>query len=237
MRRSESLQHAVDVARQRATAAGLAMVTAHHLLAAVLEEAEGREAAEGAGASVSRLLAVAQSGTDPVIAPTLAERVLSWGSGMVASHGCRRALSTASAHMRRASQPEVGTVDVLAALCRDAKIGPGLRDAGLSRLALLRYHCHGSTAGAAEAPQSAECVVVIHNDHYTEMDSVVRILREAFEMTPSEAFQVMLKVHIDGKRALQPLPTSEAVRRVSTAYRMAEAIEAPLRLTLEAAGA
>jgi ATP-dependent Clp protease adaptor protein ClpS len=140
--------------------------------------------------------------------------------------------------VRRASQVEVGVVDVLAALFRDAKISAGMRQSGLSRRALLRYHCHGLRPIAesrSALPAAPQAEVVIFNDHYTEMETVVRILEKAFDMKPTAAFKVMMRVHHEGQASIGPFSTDEADRRMQAADRMAEADEVPLRLQLKAA--
>src|SRR5512143_1369373 len=132
---SPALQQTLQVARQRALAAGHPKVTAHHLLAALLEDPGVREVIEGAGGSLPRLIAVADSGLREVGPPSLWERLVAAieRPSLVESSGPRGVLHVAWLKVRHASQSEVGTVDVLAALFREASVSPGIAQAGLTR--------------------------------------------------------------------------------------------------------
>jgi ATP-dependent Clp protease adapter protein ClpS len=218
------------------------MVTPYHLLAAILDDTETREAIVQAAGSIPELSRVASSGLQRVSSPSVWERLVAAleRPPLVESSSFRSALHRAWVRVRSASQAEVGVVDVLIALFRDAEIGPGMKQSGFSRRALLRYHCHGLRALAeseSALPAAAQSEVLVFNDHYTEMETVVRILEKAFDMRPAAAFKAMMRVHHEGLVPIGPFPTDEAARRMQIADRMAEAKEAPLRLELRAARA
>jgi ATP-dependent Clp protease adapter protein ClpS len=219
-------------------AAGHPKVSPYHLLAAILDDSGTREAIEHAGGSLAQLMAFASSGLQQVDRPSVWERLVAAleRPPIVESSAFRSVLHAAWVQVRRASQREVGPIDVLVAFFRDSSLGAGMKQSGLTRLALLRYHCHGLAASADSkppAPAWAQCKVVVFNDHYTEMETVVRILEKAFDMKPTQAFKTMLQVHHDGQMVLGPFSTDEAVRRMVVAIGMAEAEEAPLRLQLQ----
>jgi ATP-dependent Clp protease adapter protein ClpS len=80
----------------------------------------------------------------------------------------------------------------------------------------------------------ARCEVVIFNDHYTEMTLVIRILKKAFDMGDTRAFQTMMRVHLEGSAAAGPYSGDVAVAKLQLAAQMAVAEDAPLRLELRA---
>lgn len=238
MKFSSDVLQVLNSARSRALAAGHPKVTASHLLAALLDEPSVKEAVERAGGSPARLADLVAAQLLHVSGPSLVERVVSRLAGhpeVVESRSFRRVLGAASRHIRRASLAEVGVVDVLVASFADSDAATLMRDAGLSHLPLLRYHCHGLPATGqpnSELPQAVQCDVVILNDDYTEMATVVEILRRVFGMDGWSAYKTMRLVHRQGSAIAGRYPREDALQLVGIATGMAEAAGAPLRVVM-----
>jgi ATP-dependent Clp protease adaptor protein ClpS len=75
--------------------------------------------------------------------------------------------------------------------------------------------------------------VLLHNDHYTTMDFVVQVLETVFNKTPAEAFQIMMKVHVEGRGLCGLYPFDIAETKVSTVHDLAQQHGFPLRASLE----
>ena len=75
--------------------------------------------------------------------------------------------------------------------------------------------------------------VIIHNDHVTPMDFVIRVLRSIFYLGTDTATEVMLKAHIYGMAYVQTLPKSEAEKRVGKAHFAAGLEGYPLHFSIE----
>lgn len=78
--------------------------------------------------------------------------------------------------------------------------------------------------------------VLLHNDDYTTMDFVVRVLVDHFHKTPPEATRVMLEVHYKGVGVAGVYPKDVAETKIAEVTAAARAEGMPLRLTLEAEG-
>ena len=78
--------------------------------------------------------------------------------------------------------------------------------------------------------------VLLHNDDYTTMDFVVRVLVEHFHKSPPEATHVMLQVHYKGVGVAGVYPKDVAETKVAEVTAAARAEGMPLKLTLEAEG-
>ncbi len=77
--------------------------------------------------------------------------------------------------------------------------------------------------------------VVIHNDDFTTMDFVVKILKEIFFMDEENAMALMLAVHHANKAVVGLYTYDVAHSKVRKATRMAREEGFPLRLTVEPA--
>jgi ATP-dependent Clp protease adaptor protein ClpS len=71
--------------------------------------------------------------------------------------------------------------------------------------------------------------VVLLNDDYTPMDFVVDILRTYFNKNQSEAMQIMLSVHTQGKATCGIYPKDVAITKVSQVMAAARDAEHPLQ--------
>ena len=75
--------------------------------------------------------------------------------------------------------------------------------------------------------------VVLLNDDYTTMDFVVHVLESVFDKSPSEAYRLMLHVHINGKAIAGIYPWDIAETKVNTVTAMAKDAGFPLRAEIE----
>lgn len=75
--------------------------------------------------------------------------------------------------------------------------------------------------------------VVFHNDNFTTMDFVVRVLREVFYKLEVEAIRLMLKVHTEGKAVVGTYSRDIAMSKVAKATRLAREEGFPLSITVE----
>ena len=75
--------------------------------------------------------------------------------------------------------------------------------------------------------------VVLHNDDYTTMEFVVRILCDIFRKTPAEANRITLAVHEKGRSECGTYPAEVAETKVAIVHGKARAAGYPLRCSLE----
>jgi ATP-dependent Clp protease adaptor protein ClpS len=75
--------------------------------------------------------------------------------------------------------------------------------------------------------------VILHNDHYTTMDFVVKILVEVFHKPLAEATKIMMNVHRRGKGICGVYTYDIALTKVQQVRSMARQSEFPLKCTLE----
>ncbi len=75
--------------------------------------------------------------------------------------------------------------------------------------------------------------VLLHNDDFTTMDFVVKILEEVFHKSPSEATNIMLHVHHKGIGECGTYPAEIAETKVDTVHARARAAGFPLLATME----
>ena len=74
---------------------------------------------------------------------------------------------------------------------------------------------------------------MLYNDDYTPMEFVVNLLMLIFEKPPTEATQIMLRIHRGGKGIAGQYILEVAETKVSTVHRMAEERGFPLRAGIE----
>ena len=75
--------------------------------------------------------------------------------------------------------------------------------------------------------------VIIHNDDFTTMEFVVRILKEVFFMNEEKAMVLMLEVHHADKAVVGTYTYDVATSKAQKATNMARESGFPLRLTVE----
>lgn len=77
--------------------------------------------------------------------------------------------------------------------------------------------------------------VILHNDDYTTMEFVVKVLETVFNKPSPEAYRIMLQVHLDGQGICGSYPYEIAETKVETVHDMARQEGYPLRASLEQA--
>ena len=77
--------------------------------------------------------------------------------------------------------------------------------------------------------------VVLLNDDYTTMEFVVQVLESVFSKTPSEAYKIMMAVHLNGKGVAGVYPWEVAETKVEIVTGMARQAGFPLRAVAEEA--
>lgn len=75
--------------------------------------------------------------------------------------------------------------------------------------------------------------VLMHNDNYTTVDFVVKVLVSVFRRSEAEAKQIMLHVHNRGVGVCGTYPRSVAETKVARVHRLAEQEGFPLRCSME----
>lgn len=75
--------------------------------------------------------------------------------------------------------------------------------------------------------------VIIHNDDFTTMDFVVRILKEVFFFSEDKAEELMLKVHHSNKAVVGVYTYDIAMSKTLKATKMARDNGFPLLITVE----
>ncbi len=77
--------------------------------------------------------------------------------------------------------------------------------------------------------------VILHNDNYTTMDFVVKVIVAVFHKPAAEATKIMLDVHQKGRGVVGTYTYDIAVTKVSQVHEMARQSEFPLRASCEEA--
>jgi ATP-dependent Clp protease adaptor protein ClpS len=75
--------------------------------------------------------------------------------------------------------------------------------------------------------------VVLLNDDYTPMQFVVDVLETLFQKTPSEAYRVMMQVHLNGRGIAGVYPYEVAETKVEALQSLAQEAGHPLQATIE----
>lgn len=75
--------------------------------------------------------------------------------------------------------------------------------------------------------------VLMHNDDYTTMEFVVRVLEKVFRKSPAEADQIMLNIHFKGVGVCGVYPREVAETKVGKVHSLARGEGYPLRCSLE----
>ena len=75
--------------------------------------------------------------------------------------------------------------------------------------------------------------VILHNDDYTTMDFVVKILMDVFGKSLEKATQMMLNIHNRGREICGVYPRQIAETKVEAVHSLAANQGFPLRSTME----
>ncbi len=75
--------------------------------------------------------------------------------------------------------------------------------------------------------------VLLHNDDYTTMEFVVRILKIVFNKNESEAMRIMLSVHENGSGICGIFPGEIAETKVNLVHTLARREGYPLKSSME----
>ncbi len=75
--------------------------------------------------------------------------------------------------------------------------------------------------------------VILHNDHYTSMDFVIKVLIEIFHKNNLEAQRIIINIHEKGKGLCGIYTYEIAATKVEQVTKLARAHEFPLLATLE----
>jgi ATP-dependent Clp protease adaptor protein ClpS len=93
-------------------------------------------------------------------------------------------------------------------------------------------------AGVQQKPRVQEPKlfrVLLHNDHYTTMDFVVKVIVSVFHKPAAEATRIMLDVHKKGHGVVGVYTWDIASTKVTQVHEMARENEFPLRASCEEA--
>ncbi len=77
--------------------------------------------------------------------------------------------------------------------------------------------------------------VVLLNDDYTTMEFVVQVLESVFQKSPSEAYQIMMHVHVNGRGIAGVYPWELAETKAETVIGLARDAGYPLKAVTEEA--
>jgi ATP-dependent Clp protease adaptor protein ClpS len=77
--------------------------------------------------------------------------------------------------------------------------------------------------------------VVLLNDDYTTMEFVVQVLESIFQKTPSEAYRIMMAVHVQGRGLAGIYPWEVAETKVDAVTSTARESGFPLKAVSEEA--
>jgi ATP-dependent Clp protease adaptor protein ClpS len=77
--------------------------------------------------------------------------------------------------------------------------------------------------------------VVLLNDDYTTMEFVVQVLMSVFQKTASEAYQIMMSVHVNGRGIAGVYPWEVAETKAETVISSARESGFPLQAVTEEA--
>ena len=77
--------------------------------------------------------------------------------------------------------------------------------------------------------------VVLLNDDYTTMEFVVEVLMSVFQKTASEAYQIMMHVHVNGRGIAGVYPWEVAETKAETVISLARESGFPLQAVTEEA--
>lgn len=86
-----------------------------------------------------------------------------------------------------------------------------------------------------EVGEPPQFKVLLHNDDYTTMEFVIRVLRDIFKKGEAEAHRIMLTVHTEGVGVCGVYPREMAETKVDRVHALARREGYPLKSSMEAA--
>ena len=86
-----------------------------------------------------------------------------------------------------------------------------------------------------EKKEPVQYRVILLNDDYTTMEFVMHVLETTFQKSPTEAYRIMMQVHVNGSGVAGTYPWEVAETKVETVTSMARAAGYPLRAAIEEA--
>lgn len=153
-----------------------------------------------------------------------------------------RVLETAALRALRASKPLIEVADLLVPILDESQSYASmlLGAEGLTRLELLRCVSHGTPAPplyqGGDLPAGTRVNVVLHNDHYTGMEFVIRVLEEVFAHSEKAAAARMMQVHLEGRALVGSYELAAALAKAEEVRALATEAEFPLLCTVEKPG-
>lgn len=233
---SSPVRRLIQAAGQAAVRFGHGAVTVDHLLYALLTEATAATLLARSGCDLRHLEHELLEYLE--LLPEQSSRVL---RDPRADAAFTRVLETAALRALRAGKPLIEVADLLVPILDESQTYASmlLGAEGLTRLELLRCVSHGTPAPplylGAELPPGARVHVVLHNDHYTAMDFVVRVLEEVFAHSEKAAAARMLQVHTEGRALVGAYELAVALAKAEQVRELATEAEFPLLCTVEKA--
>ena len=216
-------QHAVEAARQRAAAAGRSEPSFSDLLVALLHDE-----------SVAALLQQVR-----IDVAGLTERASAHVVVATAEHRVYQLVVTAAAHARLSGKV-AGSRALLAHLARFADpLEELLFEHGLDKGRILRLICHGvldhPSLDDDSAPPGEIVEVVMHNDDYTPMETVLEVLEKHCGYDEEQCNALMMRVHEEGEAWIDSRPRAGAIELANAILDDAHDAAMPLKVTLRAA--
>lgn len=98
---------------------------------------------------------------------------------------------------------------------------------------MAKHQRYSSSLTKERFEKPGEYDVILHNDDFTTMEFVVKILRQVFFLPEVEAVEIMLSVHNTGKGVAGTYILDIAKSKAQMAMRMARAEGFPLQVTIE----
>jgi ATP-dependent Clp protease adaptor protein ClpS len=86
-----------------------------------------------------------------------------------------------------------------------------------------------------EKKEPALYKVVLLNDDYTTMEFVIQVLEAVFQKSPSEAYQIMMHVHVNGRGIAGIYPWEVAETKADSVITTAREAGYPLKAVTEEA--
>ena len=225
----EMAQSAAEDAARRSHAA----TSLEHVLLAVARSPDGRALLAACGVDVADM-----------------ERELDEYLGLIEGERRRRAdvpgpdvaydrvLQRAASQVVSSGKTVIEASHLLGALLRERETYAAMlfHAAGIDRVDVLRVISHGTRHFDLRFPPGASRLrVILHNDDYTTMEFVVKVLEEHFGLPPEQAQRRMMEVHTSGVSPVTLLAAADAMALVDRVHATAAESGFPLRCSLQPA--